>query len=393
MRGCVFKKRNRWYVALYDKNLRKYKWHSTDHKGRRFETEADAHGFANKESNRLMQGGSHLDSKLTVQSYLDRWLETRKGRIEETTSVRYGDLIRLHVLPTFGAVPVTKLTPLMVDKFYADKLKEGRIGGTTLHQVHAILHKAFRDAVKKDVVDRNVFDKDKVDAPRITDRVIDKAPWDFEQVKLFLAQARRSSKWYLLYLFTLCTASRESEVVALQRSDLDLVLGEVHFRRKMYRLWGKAQKKKCIEGTPKSRHGIRDIPLLSIVVEELRKRLTAQDALRATFGNTYSTDGGGQLVFCQPNGKFLHIRNLIARDFNKVIERAKLPRIRFHDLKHCTASYLVALGVDIHTVSVICGHSSSAFTSKQYVHTINGTMREAMKRLESALSLTQEEGK
>lgn len=383
MRGCVTQKGARWYVVFYDRVTKKHKW------SRGFETEAAAQKHANKTSNHLMDGGSLPDSKLTVQTYLDQWLETRRGKIEETSHARYEELIRLHVLPTFKGVPVNKLAPLMVDKFYADKLKEGTISSTTLRQIHAILHKAFRDAMRKDVVARNVFDL--VEAPRRVDTIPDEAPWDFEMAKLFLAEARRTSKWYVLYLFTICTASRESEIVALQRPDLDLLLGEVHFRRKMYRLYGKDREKNIIEGTPKSKHGIRDIPLIPLVVDELRKHLATQDTLRAQFGNTYSSDGKGQLVFCQSSGKYLHIKDIIARDFKKVIERAKLPRIRFHDLKHCTASFLRALGVDSHTVSVICGHHSAAFTDRHYVHTVNGTLRDAMKRLENALSLTPPE--
>ncbi len=382
MRGCVTRKNNRFYAVIYDSSCRKYRW------SKGFETEEEADKYANKTTNHLMDGGTLPDTQLTVKTYLDQWLETRKGRIEETTYVRYEALIRLHVAPSLGSIPLTKLTPLRVDQFYSDKLTEAKVSGTTLHQIHSVLHKAFRDAMRKDLVSRNVFDL--VDAPKITDNVINKAPWDFEQVKLFLAKARRTSPWYLLYLFTLCTASRESEVVALQRPDLDLMLGEVHIRRKMYRLYGKGRETKIVEGTPKSKHGIRNIPLIPLVVQELRRHLATQDTLRATFGNTYSTDGNGQLVFCQADGRYLHIRNIIVRDFNKVIKSAKLPRVRFHDLKHCTASYLVALGVDIHTVSVICGHHSSAFTSKQYVHTINGTMQDAMKKLERALSLDQE---
>ncbi len=126
------------------------------------------------------------------------------------------------------------------------------------------------------------------------------------------------------------------------------------------------------------------------LLSELRRHLETQDRLRATFGNTYSTDGNGQLVFCQPNGKYLHIKDIVARDFHKIIKSAGLPRIRFHDLKHCTASYLTALGVDGHTVSVICGHHSSAFTQEHYVHTIPATVRDAMKKLGRALSLDQE---
>ena len=383
MRGCVTKKGERWYVVFYDRTTKKYRWSIS------FATKTEAEYHANKTANPLIDGGRLPDAKLTVETYLGQWLDMwiSRGKIKETTHARYEDLIRLHILPAFGAVPIRRLTPLMVDKFYTDKQEEGKISNTTIRQIHAVLHKAFREAMKKEVVARNILDL--VTVPEIADTIPKDAPWDFEMAKLFLGEARRTSKWYVLYLFTLCTASRESEVVGLQRPDLDLLLEEVHFRRMMYRLYRKDLEQKIIEGTPKSKYGIRDIPLIPPLVDELRKHLAAQDTLRAEFGNTYSQDGNGQLVFCQPNGKYLHIRYIIEHDFKKVCERAKVPIIRFHDLKHCTASFLRALGVDGHTVSAICGHHSPAFTDKHYVHTVNGTMRDAMKRLEGALSLTQ----
>jgi len=78
---------------------------------------------------------------------------------------------------------------------------------------------------------------------------------------------------------------------------------------------------------------------------------------------------------------------LIIRDFLKVIERANLRRIRYHDLRHATASYLVALGVDAHTVSKICGHYSSAFTLATYVHDVStdALKRDAVQRLGARL--------
>ena len=74
-----------------------------------------------------------------------------------------------------------------------------------------------------------------------------------------------------------------------------------------------------------------------------------------------------------------------------MLTRAELPRIRMHDLRHGVASLLIALGVDVHTVSRICGHHSSAFTLSVYVHdTSADTMkRDAFARLERTLFPTE----
>jgi integrase len=91
------------------------------------------------------------------------------------------------------------------------------------------------------------------------------------------------------------------------------------------------------------------------------------------------------LVFCQADGKPLHAHNIVQRDFRPLVARAKLPRIRFHDLRHLHASYLFKAGVHPKVAQERLGHHSPAYTMKVYGHLLPGMQEEATHRIERLL--------
>jgi integrase len=90
-------------------------------------------------------------------------------------------------------------------------------------------------------------------------------------------------------------------------------------------------------------------------------------------------------LFCQPDGKPLHAANIARRDMRQVIKKAGVPRIRFHDLRHTTATHLLEQGENPKTVSELLGHSSVAFTMDVYAHVLPGRQAQMMARLQARL--------
>jgi integrase len=200
---------------------------------------------------------------------------------------------------------------------------------------------------------------------------------DEEQVRLFLAEAKRSSRFYPLYLTAILTGLRRSELMGLRWSDVDLARATLSIRQVFLRV-GRQQ----VFGQPKSATSRRTIALPPVVVDELRKLRAEQEERRRLLGDLYHDHG---LVFCQPNGKPLHAADIVRGDFRRVLARAGLPRIRFHDLRHSHATLLLSQGVHPKVVQERLGHATPGFTLAVYSHVLPGLQERASQALQERL--------
>lgn len=108
----------------------------------------------------------------------------------------------------------------------------------------------------------------------------------------------------------------------------------------------------------------------------------SQAQQRAIFGPEYKDNG---LIFCQADGHRLHAANIVRRDFHPTIARARLPRIRFHDLRHCCATLLLRQGTHPKVVQERLGHSTIGVAMDVYSHVLPGMQKEAAKGLATRL--------
>jgi integrase len=214
-----------------------------------------------------------------------------------------------------------------------------------------------------------------VDPPRRVNaemRVLDE-----EQVRLLLAEAKRSSPHYALYLMAILTGMRQGELMGLRWRDVDLVLGVAAIQQTFYQMG-----KLLLFKEPKTPRARRNVTLPKVLIEELRRVREQQAGYRTLFGSEHQDH---DLIFCQPNGKPLRANNIVRRDFKRVLKRAGLPQIRFHDLRHCHATLLLRQGVHPKVVQERLGHSTPAFTLQVYSHVLPGMQEEATRALEARL--------
>jgi integrase len=111
------------------------------------------------------------------------------------------------------------------------------------------------------------------------------------------------------------------------------------------------------------------------------KARRAEDRLR--WGPEYEDHGLG---FAQANGRPLDARHLVQRDFEPLMKRAFLPRIRFHDLRHSHATHLLRAGVNPKVVQERLGHSRVGVTMDVYSHVLPGMQAEAAQRVDAILA-------
>jgi integrase len=385
MRGSIIRPRGvhrSWGVKVYitdaQTGAKKQKWFG------RFKTRKDAEAHLSQVLTQVHGGGTVPTTKITVGKFLHEWLEKRAGAIRETSLDGYRAIIEKHLVPALGAVALRELTPLHVQGFLTTKLQGKKDGNgkwlakplapTSVRKYVAVLRVALGHAVKWGLLVRNVCDL--VEKPRVQRREM--RVWDQEQIRLFLAEAKRSSPYYYAFFLTaISTGMRAGELLGLRWSSIDFILGTARVERTFYRLGGRQ-----LFQEPKTEMGRRVVDLPTTVVDLLRRLKSDQDQLRREFVSTY-TDL--DLVFCQPDGKPLHLHNIVRRDFRRVTKKAGLPRIRFHDLRHSHATDLLAHGEHPKVVQERLGHQDPAFTLRVYSHVLPGMQAQAVARLQERL--------
>src|SRR5918995_3811477 len=205
-------------------------------------------------------GGLDFDAgTLTLAEYMDRWLrESARNRLRPKTYKDYAGLTRLHIVPALGHIKLKKLTPLHVQSFYGSKLESG-LSKRTVEYIHAVLHSALKQAVRWELVPRNVTEA--VDPPRPERK--ERPTFNLDQARIFL-EAARDDGWGALYVLAIQTGMRRGELFGLRWDDVDLDNGWLHVRQAL------AHDGKSFS-LPKTAKGRRRIRLTSEAVEALKK--------------------------------------------------------------------------------------------------------------------------
>jgi integrase len=307
---------------------------------------------------------------LTVAAYLDLWLDAVEPSVRYSTWKRYEQLTRSHISPTLGRLRLTRLEPHHIQKLYGEKL-EGW-SPTTVAHMHRVLHRAIDQAMKWGYVSRNVASLVTPPRPRRREMKI----LTVKEAKALFKEAK-GTRFEALYCVALTVGLRQGELLGLRWQDIDLDQKRLEVRRAL--IVGKDGPTFAEPKTSKSR---RRIKLTAFAVESLKKHRASQAEERLKLGEAW-TDM--DLVFPNEVGKPVEPSNLIRRSFKPLLKVAKLPTIRFHDLRHTCASHLLAANIHPKVVSEILGHASIAITLDVYSHILPDMQNEAAEMMESLL--------
>lgn len=300
------------------------------------------------------------DGDLTLGKYLDRWLsDSVRGTVRTTTLERYAELVRLHIKPVVGSVKLKNLSPAHVQGLYRDRLDTG-LSPATVHKIHVVLHKALKQAVRWNMVPRNVTEA--VTPPRPAPDEIH--PLDAAQVAALLSGAS-GDRLEALYVLAVTTGARQGELLALKWEDLDLERKILRIRRTLTRSKGT-----MTLGEPKTKKSRRTVPLTDRAVTALKIHRKLQLEERMRLADLYKDRG---LVFANEVGNITNPSNLRQRSFTKLLKLAGLPdTTRFHDLRHTCATLLLSRGQHPKLVQELLGHANIAITLDTYSHVLPG---------------------
>ena len=314
------------------------------------------------------------EGKYTVGQWLDEWFDAyAKVKVRASSHQTYKGYIENHIKPNIGDIPIEKLTSLRLQKFYRKLLTEGRVpriesenqpkglSAKTVRNIHQVISSAMSMAVKHKLILSNPAEG--CELPKVEHREMRTIP--AEQLGAFLREAKESGVYELYYL-DLATGLRRGELLGLKWDDIDLNQGVIHVRRQVYRIDGEVR-----EVPLKTKHSYRNISISKDAVELLREMKTRRVS---------------EYVFPSPTGGPISPDSVLHM-LHRVLKRAGLPAVRFHDLRHTFATLALQNGVDIKTVSGMLGHFSAGFTLDTYAHVTTAVQKEAANTMGNVLNV------
>ncbi|MGH3085720.1 MAG: site-specific integrase [Rubrobacteraceae bacterium] len=315
------------------------------------------------------------DENMTVGEYLERWLsDCVRGSVRESTFSRDKYLMINHAIPAPGRIQLKNLSALRLQGLYRDRLDAG-LGAATVQKMHQVLHKAFEQAVKWNLIPRNPADGVKAPTPVPKEMRPLPAPEAHG-----LLEAARDDRFEAFYVLALRTRMRSGELLGLKWEDIELgSVPTVRARRTLTRI---EDGKRLALGEPKTKKSRRTIRLTARAVEALKRHRARQAEEKLKAGALYEDQG---LVFAGEGGGLVNPSNLRQRSFAPLLKKAGLPHITFHDLRHTCASLLFQRNVHPKFVQELLGHASVAITLDTYSHMLPGMGGEAADAMGEAL--------
>ncbi len=384
MRGHIEKRGKDSYscrVSLGRDVSGKYRFHWETVKG----TKKDSEKHLSEMLSQQDKGTFIKPTKTTMTEYLERWLaDYAKPNLGPRTYEGYESIVRCHLIPDLGHIPLMQLKPQHLQKYYAMKLASGRHDGTgalkqtTVSHHHTCIHRALKMAVRWGLISSNPADAVTPPRPQHTEM----HTMSEDDLHAFLATAKTTPYYTIFYAF-LFTGMRRSELLALRWSDVDLLLCQISVTQSLHRL----RNRSLVFRQPKTAKGRRMIALSPSLALVLKEHKENQNLDRVMMGTSLKEN---DLVFGTPEGKPL-LPDTISHAWINTVKRAGLNHFRLHDARHTHASLLLKQGAHPKIVQERLGHATISTTLDLYSHVAPGLQASAAKRFDEVLSHKIEE--
>jgi integrase len=310
--------------------------------------------------------------KTTLAQYLrGQWLPAIQTRVRPGTFIEYRRKVDTHLIPALGQIPLQQLTTAMLNAHYQQLLTRG-VGPRTVQYVHATIRKALNDAVHSGLLVRNPALHGAPPNPRRAEL----RSWTAEELRQFLDSVQ-DDRLYAAWRLAALTGMRRGEVLGLRWADLDLDGGWLSVRQTLIVVANHPQLSQ-----PKTNRGRRQLALDPGTINALRSHHRIQAAERLATGPEWTSS---DLVFTRHDGALLH-PEYVRRLFDRHLQRAGLPRIRFHDLRHTYATLALQANVHPKVISERLGHTTVAITLDIYSHAIPDMQQDAAVTIASLVS-------
>ena len=314
---------------------------------------------------------SQYVEKMTLNGLLDLFLEEKVSTLAPRTQVWYVDFLR-RTRGALGDVQLAKLTPRMINRFYAaladpetppfctsDKtgkpLPNGLSGETILHH-HRALVAALNWGYKNELIERPIADK--LDPPS-SDTGEKRALTDAEIERFMSVLSLKSIRIKAFYALALATGMRREELCALEWKHIDFPAGKISIEQAMIEVRGKIQ-----IGPTKNPKSVRKIDVDPDAMGLLKEWRAEQVRQRLKWPGEWS---GGDFVFTTKYATPVSL-NDASRQAVKIFKEANIEGVSLHNLRHTCVTQMLAAGIPASDVAAYVGHASTQMTLDVYGH-------------------------
>jgi integrase len=297
--------------------------------------------------------------KLTLQEWMDTWLEVnKKGSVSVKSYTIYKTIVDLHIKgTTVGKMSLDKVRRADLQKFMNEKGE--KVAPSYLDKIRVVISDAFNVAEMDKMILSSPCKKLKL--PQIEKEEIN--PLNQDEIKILLDTAGAGSFMYNVIFLALHTGMRRGEVLGLKWADVDFKKKQITVRQQ-----AKVEAGHVVLGSLKTKSSYRTIPIGTRLIEVLKWHKAQQEKLKKDLGDAYNKL---DLVFSEPTGDVIH-PNTVGSRFCRIMDKAPIPYRTIHQLRHTFASVAISQGLNIKAISAVLGHEKTSTTLDIYGHLLPG---------------------
>ncbi len=319
--------------------------------------------------------------KITFAEFCPKYLELKKTVLSPNSYSFYETIIRTELIPKFGKMKLREIKTYHIQEFiqYLTTEKKCKNGGddcispSTVRRYATVLRSILSLAYQLEYTDYDAGASKRIIFPKIETCEVE-VYTEEEVCQILAALDTEPINIRALVEIAIFTGMRRGEIVGLKWTDIDLENQFLSVKRSIY----KPKNGKALEKEPKSKSSIRTISIPEHLIKTLREYKLHQDRHISFMGDAWHKL---DYVFTEEDGIVMNPQTP-TRQFTNFLKRHNIRHLKFHGLRHTSATMLLANGCDIKTVSSRLGHADLE-TTGIYVHALESTDRAAAKTFDA----------
>jgi len=342
------------------------------------------------------KGENQKPTHYTLSQYIDKWKENAVRDLAPMTYHRYGELLKLYIIPQIGGHKLEDISPIILEDAYNElrkpmkriytrkngtkSEKEYTLSEQTLKHIHRLISTILQTAFRKGLIKENPIVK--TDAPKVKKK--EAKAYDDDQIAILITALEDTNiQFKAMAHIALAGGLRIGEVCGLEWSDIDYIKETIRIRQASQYISGQG----IFAKDPKNETSKRTISLPSPVMDMIAQLELEKKMQKVALGSKWN---GGIIrlkaekdeeekpnrLFTRADGSPIY-PNRVSKQWKSFIEEKDLPDLTFHQLRHTSASYLIACGQDVASVAKRLGHSNSNTTLSIYAHAFKKRDEEA----------------